>query len=421
LGYLLVSLLGCVLLSSCNGSQNSTSDQPTVTILGSITGDGQTVIEQVFAPFTEATGIHVVYEGNGAFATLLPSRVAGGNPPDVALFPQPGFMAEFAKTGDLVPLTSFMSEADLKNAYRQEWLDLGRIDDQIYALWTRADVKSLVWYRPDVFAEKGYAVPTTWQDMIALSDRIVADGGTPWCLGLESGEATGWPGTDWVEDIMLRSHPTEIYDQWIRHEVLFNSPPVQSAFETFGAIARNPDYVLGGTVGAMSTFFGDAPQPMFDNPPRCYLHRQANFIATFFPKDVTVGEDVTAFLLPEMNSTLGAPVLVGGTAFAMLNDTPESEALMKYLLTVEPHRRWVELENYVSPHQAMTPDQYSTPITQLQAKLLADAKTIRFDASDLMPGAVGTGTFWTGIMDYMGGANLTTVLQSIDDSWPEEF
>jgi alpha-glucoside transport system substrate-binding protein len=407
-----------VLIAACRPGSSPNSDTASVTILGSITGEGQTIIEQVFAPFTEATGISVVYEGTDAFATLLPVRVESGNPPDVALFPQPGLMADFARRGNLVAL-DFLPPDQIAAAYADIWRDLGSVDGPLYGLWSRADVKSLVWYRPDVFAAAGYEIPTTWDEMLSLSDRIVADGGVPWCLGIESGAASGWVGTDWVEDILLRTAGPEVYDQWVTHEIPFTAPVVENAFEQFGAIARNPDYVVGGPVGVISTPFTDAANPLFADPPGCYLHRQANFIASFFPDNVDLDTDVDIFLLPKINPEFGTPVLAGGTVFAMLNDTPNARALMEYLLTVEPHEIWVGLENYVSPHQQVPLEAYTSALTQKQAEILADAEVVRFDGSDLMPGAVGTGSFWTGIVDYVGGADLETVLEQIEASWPQ--
>ncbi|MGJ3250830.1 MAG: ABC transporter substrate-binding protein [Elainellaceae cyanobacterium] len=416
-----IATAGLILtIGACRDPGPNQDGTPSVTILGSITGDGQQIIEQVFTPFTEQTGIPVIYEGTDAFATLLPVRVESGNPPNIALFPQPGLMADFAADGHLVPLDSFLDASQLDAAFDPTWLELGSIDGTLYGLWSRADVKSLVWYRPDVFAENGYDVPQTWEEMIALSDRIVADGGVPWCLGIESGAATGWVGTDWVEDSLLRTAGPDVYDRWVNHDIPFTDPAVKAAFEQFGTIALNPDYVVGGTVGVISTPFTDAPNPLFDDPPGCYMHRQANFIASFFPDEVNVGEDVSIFLLPEIDPEFGTPVLVGGTVFAMLDDTPNAQAVMEYLTTVEPHEIWVGLENYVSPHQQVSLDAYSDPLTQQQAEILANADIIRFDGSDLMPGAVGTGTFWSGIVDYVGGTELDRVLEAIEQSWPEE-
>lgn len=416
-------LLGVsLLLSACGEAGNlaeaETGGGRTVTVLGVIIDEQQAKLEQALAPFEEETGIRVIYEGTDAFATLLPVRVESGNAPDIAMFPQPGLKADFAREGQLVPLNTFMDMAQLQEAYDQDWLDLSTIDGDTYGIWYRASVKSLVWYRPAAFAAAGYEVPQTWDEMMALTDRIVADGGTPWCLGLESGDATGWVGTDWVEDIMLRTAGPDTYDQWVTNEIAFTDPAVKTAFEKFGNIARNSDYVLGGTVGVISTPFGDAPRPLFDDPPGCYMHRQANFIATFFPDDVVLGEDVSVFPLPGIDPAHGTPILVAGDVFAMFNDTPEARALMEYLATARPHEIWAGLGGYISPHRQVGAEAYPDEITRLQAEILANADLVRFDGSDMMPGSVGTGSFWTGIVDYVGGTNVETVLADIQSSWP---
>ncbi len=402
------------LLPACNGGDGNRSSEPgTVTVLGVVIGEQQAKLEQALAPFEEETGIDVIYTGTDAFATLLPVQVDSRNAPDIAMFPQPGLMRDFAREGSLVPVGDFL---DVTDAYSQDWLDT--VDGDLYGVWYRASVKSLVWYSPQAFEAAGYTVPTTWDEMMTLSDQIVAEGKTPWCLGMESGDATGWVGTDWVEDIMLRTAGPDVYDQWIKHAIPFTDDRVKAAFQTFGTIALNPDYVIGGSVGVLSTPFGDAPNPLFENPPGCYLHRQANFIASFFPESVDLATDVSIFPLPGINPAYGTPVLVAGDVFAMFNDTPEARALMEYLASPTPHEIWAQLGGYISPHQQVSLDVYPDELTRQQAEILANADIIRFDASDMMPGAVGTGTFWTGITSYVGGTDVDTVLADIENSWP---
>jgi alpha-glucoside transport system substrate-binding protein len=409
-------------LVACNGGQDTAetdNGSGTVTVLGVVIGEQNGKLEQALAPFEEETGIEVIYEGTDAFATLLPVRVDSGNAPDLAMFPQPGLMRDFASEGALVPIDTFMDRETLEAAYAEDWLDLATFDGQVYGVFYRASVKSLVWYSPAAFAAAGYTVPATWQEMMDLTATIAADGNTPWCLGMESGDATGWVGTDWVEDIMLRTAGPEVYDQWVNHDIPFNDPQVKAAFEQFGEIVLNPDYVVGGTVGVLSTPFGDSPNPLFEEPPGCYMHRQANFIASFFPEDVNAAETLDIFPLPGINPEFDTPILIAGDVFAMFNDTPEARALMEYLATAQPHEIWAGLGGYISPHKQVSPDVYVDDLTRKQAEILANADTIRFDGSDMMPGAVGTGTFWTGMTSYVGGTDLDIVLDDIEASWPD--
>jgi len=386
----------------------------TVTILGSLTGNGEDKLMAAIAPFTAATGIEVVYEGTDAFSTLISVRVDSGDAPDIALFPQPGLMLEFAEQGDLVP----EGRSPLESAYDAYWLDLASVDGDLYGVWMRADVKSLVWYNPTAFAAAGYTVPTTWAELSTLSQQMIADGHTPWCLGMESGAATGWVGTDWLEDILLRQAGPAVYDAWVNHDLPFNHPDVEAALATWGAIVRDPEQVRGGATGAISIPFGDAPAPLFSDPPGCYLHRQASFISDFLPAGLAPGATVNVFALPPMEPDQGTPVLVGGIVYAQFNDTPAATALMAYLATATAHTLWAQ-EGYITPHAEVSLEAYPDPLIRNQAAVLQEAALIRFDGSDMMPGAVGTGTFWSGMVDYVGGAEAVTVLTAIEDSWPE--
>ncbi len=417
-----LGLVGLALaLTSCGtpAEQATSQDDKTVQIFGSLTGVGGDIVKQAIAPFSQETGIQVTYEGTDAFATVLPIRVAAGNKPDIAIFPQPGLMANLAQEGELVPLADVLDPGELVQAYAPDWINLGSVEGQLYGIWMRADPKSIVWYSPKVFADKGYTIPQTWAELDTLTTRIMAEGGVPWCLGMESGDATGWVGTDWVESILLRTAGPEVYDDWVTRKIPFASPPIQAAFTQFGAIARDPKAVVGGVTGVVSIPFGDSPAPLFSDPPGCYLHRQASFITDFLPRQITLGTDVSVFELPSIKPEFGKPLLVGGLVFGLLNDTPAARKLMAYLATAQPHRSWAS-QSYISPHKGVPLSAYPNTLMQKQAQILTEAKTIRFDASDLMPAEVGTGTFWTGTVDYVGGKDLKLVLKEIDQSWPQQ-
>ena len=391
-----------------------------VTIFTAAGEEQAAAMEDSMVPFEERTGIEVEIEGSGDFETLALVRAEAGDPPDIYNFPQPGLMADFARSGFLVDLGQFLTEEHMQQQYAQDWIDLGTVDGTLYGVWHNADVKSLVWYPKDDFDAAGYEVPQTWDEMIALSDQIVADGGVPWCIGIESAGATGWVGTDWIEDVMLRTAGAEAYDQWVAGELPFDSPEVRNAFETVGEIWFNPDYVLGGTTNILTVAFGDAPLPMFDDPPSCWLHRQASFIVNFFPEGSEVGTDVDYFYLPPIDEAHGSPVLGSGSILSLGDDTPAGRAVMEYLTTGESTRAEVEAGLFVAPHNDVPLDWYPTDAARGYAEILQNADTFRFDGSDLMPGAVGAGTFWTGIVEWVSGTELDVVLPNIDASWPSE-
>ncbi len=377
--------------------------------------------EESMIPFEERTGIDVVVEGSGDFETLALVRAEAGDPPDVYNFPQPGLMADFARNGFLIDLGEFLSDDYIQQQYNQSWIDLGTVDGTLVGVWHNADVKSLVWYAKPAFDAAGYEIPQTWDELTALTQQIVDDGGVPWCIGIESSGATGWVGTDWIEDIMLRTAGADAYDRWIAGELKFDSPEVRNAFELMSEIWLNPDYVLGGTTSILTVPFGDSPLPLFDDPPGCYMHRQASFIVNFFPEGSVVGEDVDYFYLPPIDETnYGRPVLGSGSILSMGKDTPAGRATMEFLTTGESVKAEVEAGILVAPHNDVPLDWYPDDALRGFATILQNADTFRFDGSDLMPGEVGTGTFWTGIVDYVSGTDLDTVLTTIDASFPSE-
>lgn len=386
-----------------------------VTVLGVWGGQELDHFKEAVYPFTEETGIGMAFEGTRDLPAVLTTRVEAGNPPDLAILPNPGQMHELAAAGELVDISTFMDMDQLQSDYAQSWLDLGSYEGGLYGIFYKAAIKSLVWYSPAAFEAQGYTVPTTWDELIALSDQIVADGGVPWCIGFESGAASGWPATDWIEDIMLRTAGPEVYDKWVNHEIPWTDPAVKTAWEHFGQIARNEEYAYGGTTGVLTINFGDSPAPLFDSPPGCYMHRQASFITGFFPEGVTE-EDYAFFPFPSIDPAYGVPALGGADLIVMFNDTPEARALMQYLATPEAQEIWAAYGDFLSPNKRVSLDVYPDATTRAMAEALTSAEVFRFDASDLMPAAVGSGSFWTGTLDYVGGEDLDSVLEAIEAS-----
>jgi len=393
----------------------------TVTIFTAAADEQAAAFQAEFDDFTAETGIEVVVEGSGDFEVLATTRAEAGDLPDIINFPQPGLMADLARDGHLIDLSPFLSNEYLLQQYDQSWIDQGTVDGTLVGIWHNADVKSLVWYPKAAFDAAGYTVPETWDELLALSDQIVADGGVPWCIGMESASATGWVGTDWIEDIMLRTNSLESYDQWVSGELDFASPEVKSAWETAAEVWLNPDYVFGGTTGILTIAFGDSPLPLFEDPPGCYLHKQASFVVNFFPEDAVVGEDVDYFYFPPINEAdYGKPVLTSGSILSMGQDSPAIRKVMEFLTTKESVEYEVKQGLFVAPQKDVPLEWYPSAALAGFAEILANADSTRFDGGDLMPGAVGTGSFWTGVVDFVGGKDLDTVLKDIDSSWPAE-
>lgn len=400
-------------------------DGKEVTVYTSITAPEDEPHINSYKPFEECTGVEIKYEGSKEFEAQLPVRVKGGNAPDIAYLPQPGLLKTMVGTGKVIEAPPEV----VKNvdANMPDWKDYGTVDGKFYAAALGANVKSFVWYSPSAFADKGYEIPKTWDELMTLTEKIAADDpeSKPWCAGIESGDATGWPATDWIEDVMLRTAGPETYDKWTNHEIPFNDPSVATAIAEVGKILKNEKYVNGGFGNVKTiatTAFQDAGQPIIDGG--CYMHRQASFYAANWPEGTTVAEDgdVWAFYLPAKDETT-KPVLGGGEFVAAFADRPEVKAFQTYLSSVE----WADERaktcgsgGCVTANKNADPALLENAVDKLSAEILTDeAATFRFDASDLMPGAVGAGTFWKGMTDWIIGQDDKTTLDYIENSWPK--
>ena len=415
------TLTSSVAIAALCASAASAQD---LTVFGPWLGPDQELVEQVLSDFEAKSGYDVAYVGSDSFEQQIMVDAEAGSAPNVAVFPQPGLASDMAARGFLTPLKDGTADWVRDNyAAGQSWVDLGTYSgadgsDNLYGFFYKVDVKSLVWYSPENFEDAGYDVPTTMEELKELTDQIVADGETPWCIGLGSGGATGWPATDWVEDMMLRTQAPDVYDQWVANEIPFNDERVVAAIDEFGAFARNDDYVAGGAGAVASTDFRDSPKGLFAAPPQCYMHRQASFIPAFFPEGTEVGADADFFYFPAYEGKdLGAPVLGAGTLWAITNENDAAHDLIAYLQTTDAHEIWMANGGFLTPHKGVDSSKFSTEAAAKMNDILLGATTFRFDASDLMPGGVGAGTFWTGMVDYAGGKDASAVASEIQDSW----
>jgi alpha-glucoside transport system substrate-binding protein len=376
-------------------------------------------------PFEDQTGIKVEYEGTRDLNAILTTRVQGGNPPDVAGLPGPGQMAEFARAGKLIDLAGVLDSAAMKDQYSEDWLKLAQVDSKQVGIFIKAAIKGQIWYNPTEFAKvSGGSTPKTFDELMALSEKIAGTGTTPWCIGLESGAASGWPGTDWLEDIVLRQAGPDIYDQWSQGKAKWTSPEIKRAWETWGKIVANEKMVFGGRQNMLATKFQEAGNPMFTSPPRCYLHHQGSFITEFFVQGkpgLKPVEGYNFFAFPDIDSKYAGAQEVAGDLFGMFKDTPQSRALMKYLTTPEAQQIWVKRGGALSPNKKVPLDAYPDQIAKQSAQTLTSAKQVRFDASDLMPEAMNN-AFWKAVLDYVQNpGNLDSILANLDKVQAEAY
>ncbi|MGW3183339.1 ABC transporter substrate-binding protein [Kitasatospora sp. NPDC001119] len=396
----------------------------TVTMFASILSPESDNLEKSWAEFSKCTGIRISYEGSNDFESQLPVRVSGGNAPDFAIIPQPGLLAQMVKSGKVVkPPAQTVANQD---KWSPIWKTYGSVNGTYYAAPMSANMKSLVWYSPKAFTAAGYDVPKTWTGLMALSDRIAKAGGAkPWCGGIASGTATGWPATDWLEEVVLGSYGGEVYDQWVGHQVKFSDQKITTAMKTVADWMQNPAWVnagFGDVKSIATTTFQDAGTPILSG--KCLMLQQASFYEAQWPKGTKVGPDgdVFAFHLPAVNPSVANPVEGGGEFLAAFSGRPEVQAVQNYLSSSDwASSRVKTASGWVSANQGVDKSLYTDPIDKLSAEALTDpSATFRFDGSDLMPAAVGAGQEWKSLTAWFAeGQSIQKTAADIDAAWPQ--
>jgi alpha-glucoside transport system substrate-binding protein len=382
------------------------------------------LFQESFAEFEECTGITINWNGSQEFEAQLPVRVEGGTAPDLAIFPQPGLLKKMVETGKMVAASDALA-ASVDANYTPDWKNYGTVDGTFYAAPLGANVKSFVWYSPKTFADNGWEIPTTWAELLTLSDEIAKTDVQPWCVGFGSGEATGWVGTDWMEDLMLRFQDAETYDKWVSNEMKFDDPKVAEVLAEAGKILKNADYV-GDVASIATTTFQDGGAGIVDGT--CAMHRQASFIGGILkddyaativtPEDTDVEGGITTFYFPGVSAD-NKPALGGGEFVGAFSDRPEVQAVQLYLTSADWNNKKASLGGWFSAHLGLDTANVADPVNAVAVSILQNATTFRFDASDLMPAAVGAGSFWKEMTAWVAEDKADAdVLEAIQASWP---
>ncbi len=400
----------------------------TITVYAGIVAPEDTPYQESFKQFESCTGAKVDYQADKQFEQQVLVRAQAGNPPDIAIIPQPGLLAQLVATGKVVKPPQAVSD-NVDKWWGASWKALGTVGGTFYAAPSGASVKSLVWYSPKMFSDNGWQAPTTLDELMTLTQKI-ADAGQikPWCAGIASGEATGWPLTDWVEDFVLRTAGPDVYDKWVSHAIPFNDPQIVTAFDAVGEYLKNPKFVNGGYGDVNSiatTAFQDGGLPILKG--ECALHRQASFYAANWPQGTKVAQDgdVFAFYLPG-KTTSEKPVLGAGEFVTAFSDRPEVQALQSFWTT----DTWANLKakasssitggGWITANKGLDVNNLVNPIDKLSAQILLDpASQFRFDGSDQMPAAVGSGAFWTESTSWITGQSTKDTVDKIEAAWPK--
>jgi alpha-glucoside transport system substrate-binding protein len=387
-----------------------------VTMLGVLGGAELDAFESVVEPFEKATGVEVQYEGTRDFAAVLQTRVDGGNPPDVVATPAIGEMAGFAEQGKLVNLRDVVGDDVLDANFSKSLLETGSLDDEVFGIFNSVNLGGLIWYNPQVY--DGPTDPQSWDELQEWARGKAGSDIAPWCVGLESGAASGWPAADFIDEILLRQAGPEFHQRWREGEEPWTSPEVKQAFETYGGMVED-DMVYGGTTTVLSTNFAKAANPMFTESPACYLHEQATFmggiITDSFP-NLKPGEDLDFFPAPDFNPEFPGVRSISGEIVGMINETPQSTALVKYLATREAGVLIASTGRWLSPNKNVDPSIYRDAFLKKASEVLADSEGTYSLGNALMP-QTEVDAFWKAGLDYTKDPeDLDSILETIQQA-----
>jgi alpha-glucoside transport system substrate-binding protein len=391
-----------------------------VEVLGEWGGEELASFQAMVAPWQESTGYNMSFTGTRDLIAILTTRVQAGNPPDVAILPAPGFMQELAAAGNLTALDSFLDMTTINQEYAQGWVDLGTVDGHLYAIFMKASDKGTVWYNPKTFTANGWTIPGTWDEMISLSNNIVAQAtipAAPWSIAVASGASSGWPATDWMAEILLRKYGGDVYDSLVNHTISWTDPKVKDMWQMFGTVALTPGYVPGGATAILATNFQDGTYLPFDSPPEAAMDYlgdfTAGFISTQFP-DLVAGEDYSFFPFPVITEAYSGGVTGGADLVVAFTDTPVVQSFVEYLSTAAAQVIWVDRGGFTSVNNQVSLNDYPDVLTREAAQQLTTATLFRFGAGDSMPAAVQT-AWWAGVLAYLQNpSQLDSILANIE-------
>ncbi len=401
--------VGCLFASACIGGAGTRDDSPAeITVFGPYRSTEADRFVASVEAFTERTGITIRYTGSADFVADLERRAGERNdPPDVAIVPQPGVIRELAADARIAELSDSAHEQLAAN-YSPEARALGEVDGTAFAVPFRANIKSLVWYRPSVFSERGWETPSSLDELEALVARIQADGEmAPWCLALESGTTTGWPATDWAEDLVLRLAGQDDYDRWAKGQLPFSSATITEAFTRFRELVLAPGRLNDTAAASVEIPVRQVVDPLFGDLPACAMAKQADFSIGWMPTGTVVGPDgdVDFFVLPDTMASEDMPPLVVGSDLAVqFSRSPDIDAFMSYLAEDQVGEEWANQGGFLSPKTTFDPAAYPNDAQRRLAELLTSASTLAFDASDQMPASIGSGLLWEEISAWVAGA-----------------
>lgn len=391
-----------------------------VEVLGTWGGEELDSFNAMVAPWQQQTGGKVNFTGTRDLNALLTTRLQANNPPDIAILPNPGLMQQLANQGDLIALNTFLDMTTINADYSKGWVDLGTVNGNLYTIFMKASGKGTVWYDPKTFAANNWTTPQTWDEMIALSDQIVAEKGTPkypWSIAVESGTASGWPGADWIDQIFLSQYGPDVSDQWVNHEIPWTDSRIKTAFQMFGQVALTPGYVPGGATAILATYFQNGTYLPFEIPSLAAMDYLGDFTEGFitaqFP-NLVAGEDFSFYPFPVINTAYQNAITGGADLVVAFKDTPAVRSLVEYLSTAAAQDIWVKRGGFTSVNNKVPLSDYPDVVSQNAVKQLSSAAIFRFSQDDSMPAPVEN-AYWAAVLSYLQNPDqLDSILQNVE-------
>jgi alpha-glucoside transport system substrate-binding protein len=398
-----VALVLLALLSGCSLVSPPGLQGAHVRVVGLWSGPELTSFETVKSVWERETGATVDWQGTRDVPGAIAAARQTDAPPDVAILPNLAMMDRLAADGQLIPIDSVLDMTALGKDYARSWLDLGSRDGKLFGLFYKVTSKATVWYDPKAFTTAGYTVPATWDEMIALADRIVADGHSPFSIVAPSGPAQGWALTDWVSAIVLEACGPDIYDQWIAAKIAWTDTCIRQSFERFASIASTERYVLGGTERILETGDDAAADPLYSDPPDAYLCYLASFAGAFIAAKhpgLQPGADYDVFAFPTIREGQPRAVTIGADVPVLLRDTPAARSFLAYLAGARAQEAWIKLGGFTSVNRSVSLDSYRDPVARSVAEQLNAADVSRFSAGDMMPTALQR-AWWAAMVELV--------------------
>jgi alpha-glucoside transport system substrate-binding protein len=400
-------MLVAAFAAGCSGTDGPAPSQDLrgahVKVLGLWSGPEFDSFEAVTSAWEKETGAIVDWEGTHDLPGALADHEQAGDPPDIAILPNLALMEQLADDGTLIPLDAVLDVKEIAKDYAPAWIELGSHEGKLYGIFYKATNKAAVWYNPKAFAAAGYSVPTTWNEMIALADTMVADGHTPFSVVAASGPANGWALTDWISEIVLNTCGPVLYDQWIAAEIPWNQACIKQSFEMFIDIIATEGYVLGGIERIVATGDDVGADPLYTDPPTAYLCYLASFAQAFIDAnypDLEPGTDYDVFKFPTIDPKFQGAVTVGADVPVIVTDTPAARSFMKYLASARAQETWIKLGGFTSVNRSVSADTYPDPVARSVAEELTRAEVSRFSAGDMMPASLQR-AWWGAMLDLV--------------------